>query len=133
MKCCDYECGPLVLPPHQLAGAACCVMRAAWGGGGGWRSPRSLWCVTGPESSRGCILEFVPWVLGFWGQGERAASFGPDVCSTQQGCSVCAACGLLPGSTWGGGGLQWLKHTPDLYLQICFYHKRQTLAAVSHL
>lgn len=65
----DYEFGPLVLPPLQLSGAACCIMQATWGRGGGGlalsqRQRFGLWRVTGPESSRGCILWFVVGLLG---------------------------------------------------------------------
>lgn len=123
MNGCDYECGPLVLPPHQLAGAACCVMRAAWRGAGALPAAAiwSLWCVTDPESSRGCILGFVPGVFGFWGQGERAASDRLALTFVLPSRGVLSV--LLVACCWvQHGGAQWLKHT----------HITQTHTSLTH-
>lgn len=55
--------------PPTCGGSMLCH---AWRGGLALPALWSLWCVAGPVGG-GCILGFVPGVLGFWGQRERAA------------------------------------------------------------
>lgn len=82
----------------------------------------SLWCVTGPEWSRGCILGFVPGVLGFWGQGERAASDQLALTSVLPSRGVLSvplvACCQVQ---HGGGGLKHIHRHRFLTHQIYSY------------